>query len=505
MKKKVAFVLAFMAVLVFSVQASDFSVRLSSGDTLFFNIIDAEARHVEVTCPVLMGSSHYMNHRQPTGVVTIPATVEYQGQNYEVTALGEFAFAGCTTLRRVVLPSTVRTIGANAFYGCTGLNGSVVIGENIESIGKSAYYGCSSVTEVQFRAVNCTFMGGSVSTTVFGNCRSLRKVTFDEGVRRIPDFAFCGVDALKDSIVLPQSLEYIGDYAFAYCSALSGMLIVPDNVVSIGECAYHQCHTLRALTLGSSLKHIGGRAFYHCIGLKSVTVKSYIPAEIAITTFSDLSRNVKFSVPCVGKKLYEKDGFWKKHAPFAVHGSCSFSVKGSVDNPASGSVIGSGEFRIGDTVTLVAVCAVGYAFDGWSDGIRENPRRSVVSNNMEVKALMRPSTLTYIIDTVLRVDTVYTEGYKIVHDTVDLVLTANSIDGQKEVWVDAASKRLEWMLPANEEVINVAIYNQMGECLYSGDRNSGSVKMNRFPSGTYIVRIETTLRVLRKRFFINNY
>lgn len=486
-------------------RAFDFAIGTGRGDSLFFNITDAGARYVEVTCPRMTGNNHYANHRQPSGVLSIPATVEYQGQRYEVQAVGEYAFAGCTNLRRVVLPPTVRKIGANAFYGCTGLTGSVVIGENIESIGKSAYYGCSSVTDVQFRAVNCTFMGGSVSTTVFGNCRSIRKVTIDEGVCRIPDFAFCGVDGLRDSILMPQTLEYIGDYAFAYCSALQGSMLIPDKVVSIGECAFHQCHALKSLSLGSSLKHIGARAFYHCIGLKTVTVKSYLPAEISITTFSDLSRTVKFSVPCVGRNLYEKDGFWKKQAPFAVHGSCFFAVKGIVDDPAAGCVVGSGDYHIGDTVTLTAVCAVGYAFDGWSDGNRENPRRCTVLEHMEFKALMRPSSFTRIVDTVFRTDTVYTEGYKIVHDTVDLIQVAKPVAGQKEVWVDAARKRLEWLLPENENVIGVSVYNLLGECLYSAESNSGSVKMNRFPTGSYIVRIETSRRVLRNRFFINNY
>lgn len=501
MNRRVAFVCALLLTAMLPARAYDFGMRLNNGDSLFFSITGSH--RVSVVPPVSDGTDYYYGHQQPSGVVMIPAEVEHNGQKYTVSAIGERAFSGCTRIQYVAMPETVEEIGAFAFYGCTGMKDRVIIGENVKSIGESAFYGCSFLSEVNFRARECTFMGGSMSMTVFGNCFSLRKVIVDQGVRRIPDYAFCGVDAIYEPIDLPSSLLYIGDYAFAYCSGMSDNLDIPDNVETIGECAYHQCHSLKSVTIGKSVKRIGGRAFYHCVGMKQLTVKSFSPAEIAVTTFSDIPKTAKLRVPCVSKKQYEQNAIWKGVAPMETYGSCTFTVTGSMSEKDAGLVVGSGSYGYGDNVSLMVICAAGYGFDGWSDGNRENPRRFVATDNVNLTALIRPSGTITQIDTVYTVDTVYSEGYKVIHDTVDLVEVSQNIKDVKEVTFDTRKKRLKWNFSRREQVVNVSLYSQTGVCIYSGDGRKGSVNMRRLPSGSYIVRIETMQRVIRCRFFMN--
>lgn len=504
MKSRVAIVLLLMTMMGVEAKAFDFGTRLNNGDSLFFNVTDVVNHYVSVVPPRTGGTNHYYGHRQPSGTVVIPAKVNWKGQEYTVTSIGDRAFSGCTKMLLVVMPETIVRIGSYAFYGCSGLKGSVSIGVNVKYIGASAFYGCTSLPEVHFRARECEYMGGSVSMTVFGNCRNLRKVVIDDEVRRIPDYAFCGVDAIRDSVMLPQSLQYIGKYAFAYCSSLSGGITIPDNVESVGECAFHQCHSLKSAIIGASVKQIGGRAFYHCVGLKRVKVNALYPPDIVVTTFSDIPKTVKFSVPCVSKGLYAKAGFWRRMGTFETFGDCTFTVYGAMDNPDAGVVMGAGEYGFGDSVRLVAVCAAGYGFDGWSDGNRENPRVFSPKGSESFVALTRPSGTVKIVDTVYQVDTVYRDGFKVIHDTVDLQEVAQSINGLKEVEFDRERKRLTWNFPRSEKVISVSLFNQSGECVYTGDGHKGKVNMKRLPSGTYIVRIETIRRVLRCRFFMNS-
>lgn len=505
MKVKVAIVLALMCFFGHEAKAYDFAVRLSGGDSLFFNVTDVEKHHVAVVPPVMGGTNNfYYRHQQPSGALIIPARVTFDGQTYEVVEIGKRAFSGCTKIQMVTIPETVHEIGAYAFYGCTGLKGRVSIGENVRSIGASAFYGCTFLNEVLFRARECEFMGGSVSMTVFGNCRSLKKVIVDEGVKSIPDYAFCGVDALVDSVLLPASLKYIGNYAFAYCSSLSGGMIIPDSVESIGECAFHQCHALKRVSIGANVKSIGGRAFYHCVGLKQVKVNSFYPPEIVVTTFSDIPKTVRICVPCVSRKLYEKSGFWKRLGNIEPFGNCSFTISGQMDNPQAGMVVGGGEYGFGDSVSLMAVCAAGYGFDGWSDGNHENPRVFSPTGSASFFALTRPSGTVYITDTIYNVDTIYVDGIKIIHDTVDLVEVAQSINTIQEVEFDKERKRLKWNFPRKEKVVSVSLFNQSGACIYTGDGRKGSINMRRYPSGPYIVRIETIRRVIRCRFFISS-
>lgn len=502
MKLKVA--IAFVLSLAFAFRASayNFAIGIGNGDSLFFDIVDHKARLVKVVPPNPDGPDFYAGFVKPSGILVIPSTVSYEDMRYTVVAIGQRAFSGCTKIRMVSMPETLQEIEGYAFYGCIGLKERVIIGKNVRKVGASAFYGCTMLSEVLLRAEDCQFMGGSVSATAFGNCHSLRKIEVEEGVRRIPDFAFCGVDAIKDSLRLPQSLEYIGEYAFAFCNSLPGNIVIPDKVTEIGECAFHQCHRLKTVTIGSAVTRIGGRAFYHCLGLNFVKVNAIIPPEIMTTTFADLDRSVKFSVPCVSSKLYAANDNWGAKAPFRTHGNCSFRLDAEMEDVQAGFVTGGGACALGDTVTLIAVCYSGYGFDGWNDGNRENPRNVVASGDLSLRAVTRQSGIIH--DTIYSVDTVYAEGYKVIHDTMDLIEIARPLSDESVVQYDMRRQRVVWKFPKNEKVFSVSLFNSVGECVYQGNGRDGSVYMRRYPSGTYYIRIETMRRVLRNRFFISS-
>ncbi len=52
---------------------------------------------------------------------TIPETISYNDTTYTVTAIGAGAFAGNTTIKNLIIPSTVTSIEENAFQGCSKL------------------------------------------------------------------------------------------------------------------------------------------------------------------------------------------------------------------------------------------------------------------------------------------------------------------------------------------------------------------------------------------------
>jgi hypothetical protein len=77
-----------------------------------------------------------------SGTVTIPAFVSHGGKDYTVTAIGEYAFVGCTSLDKVEFTSDhLKTIGNYAFSGCNGMK-NVVIPNHITQIGNGAFEDC---------------------------------------------------------------------------------------------------------------------------------------------------------------------------------------------------------------------------------------------------------------------------------------------------------------------------------------------------------------------------
>lgn len=71
----------------------------------------------------------------------IPSHINIDGKEYTLTRIGNKAFAGFTNLYKVIIPTTVTTIGDYAFYG-TPLE-KVEIPSSVTRIGKRAFGRCS--------------------------------------------------------------------------------------------------------------------------------------------------------------------------------------------------------------------------------------------------------------------------------------------------------------------------------------------------------------------------
>ena len=91
------------------VSAYDFKV-----DGIYYNILDADAKTVEVT-HVFLGSI-----KEPcySGVVIIPEIVVYADVEYSVSSIEDSAFEYCDDLTEVTIPNSVISIGYRTFYSC---------------------------------------------------------------------------------------------------------------------------------------------------------------------------------------------------------------------------------------------------------------------------------------------------------------------------------------------------------------------------------------------------
>ena len=76
MKKGIAIALLLMGMFGIQAHAYDFGIRLSNGDSLFFNVTDVQNHYVSVVPPRTGGTTYYYGHRQPSGAVMMPAAVK---------------------------------------------------------------------------------------------------------------------------------------------------------------------------------------------------------------------------------------------------------------------------------------------------------------------------------------------------------------------------------------------------------------------------------------------
>lgn len=82
-----------------------------------------------------------------TGYVgSVPATLEIPDsiEGFPVTAIALYAFEGCGSLNKVVLPAGLKRIEDGAFYDCSNLT-RIILPESLSELGGLVFYGCSKL------------------------------------------------------------------------------------------------------------------------------------------------------------------------------------------------------------------------------------------------------------------------------------------------------------------------------------------------------------------------
>ena len=221
-----------------------------------------------------------------------------------LTSIGNNAFSGCSGLTSISLPSSLTSIGNSAFSGCSGLTGELNLGgcTSLTSIEGAVFMGCSeltgivtipaSVTDIETSNpfYGCTKLEGIVVEEgnseyyIEGNClienstktliTGFNNSTILSDIKVIEERAFGYCNGLT-SISLPSSLKAIGISAFADCSGLTSVdLSGCTSLTSIGMSAFWSCSGLTSISLPSSLTDIGSNAFYNCSSLTEVIIDS---------------------------------------------------------------------------------------------------------------------------------------------------------------------------------------------------------------------------------------
>lgn len=142
-------------------------------------------------------------------VIELPATREIDGKELPVVGLAADLFnsLGNGTVRNVVVPDTVTTIGEGAFESCKNLE-SIVLSKRLQEIYRSAFHNCTKLKSIVLPNTM-----RKIGISAFEGCHSLSSVTLSTGLREIGIWAFNDCPSLK-SITIPANVTYIGAKAF---------------------------------------------------------------------------------------------------------------------------------------------------------------------------------------------------------------------------------------------------------------------------------------------------
>jgi hypothetical protein len=244
---------------------------------------------------------------------------------YNVTTIQQSAFYGCVGIQNTTIPSSVGSIGDNAFSECTSLavvtvntyipnfqsvfqtttssavsgNNSITqinfdyvssnsvpfqacqgftslktvsFNSNVYGIDSSAFYGCTALGTV---SLSSSIFSDSLGQYVFSGCTALNSVSIPNSTsfNNIPDYMFSGCSALASINPGFSSLQYVssfGDGAFSGCGFTGCEM--SNSVTSLGISVFQGCVNLEAVTLStnSNITSIPASAFYGCSALSIV-------------------------------------------------------------------------------------------------------------------------------------------------------------------------------------------------------------------------------------------
>jgi BspA type Leucine rich repeat region (6 copies)/Domain of unknown function (DUF4347)/Bacterial Ig-like domain (group 2) len=244
----------------------------------------------------------------PNNLFANVTTIKTLIVNTSVTNIGKSAFQGCSNLNKMNFTRSIQFVGTNAFAGTSSeltISGylpnnllynvnsvtTLIIDANIPSIGSNTFNNCPSLTNITIRSSSITSIGQYAFT---GLPESITLSGY------IPSNIFAGVATIKN-VMIGSNISVIGNSAFANCKGITSINI-PSNVTAIGASAFQGCSNLRMITL-SSIVSIGTSVFF---GLPaSITVSGFIPSNMfsGITTLKNIT--IGTNITSIGASAFQ--------------------------------------------------------------------------------------------------------------------------------------------------------------------------------------------------------
>lgn len=217
-------------------------------------------------------------------------------------------FVNGSEITDLVIPNTVSSIGAYAFYNMQYLK-SVHIPSSVTSIGKDAFKYVYGGVKADFESIEslCKISFANEDSNPLSNSNlyvngiEVKDVVVPNTISSIGDYTFCNATNIE-SVSIQSSVTDIASSAFEGCSKLATVsidspvlvektyssssdnnlpylfgsqvtkFIIGDTPTKIGDYTFYQRTGITEVKFGKNIKSIGQRAFYGCTGVTFVVL-----------------------------------------------------------------------------------------------------------------------------------------------------------------------------------------------------------------------------------------
>lgn len=162
-----------------------------------------------------------------------------------VESIAEEAFS-CIDTKSIVLPDTVKSVGASLFCNSTNLE-SVKLSKTLRTLSPYMFCGCTSLKSVELPYEIEDFTEG-----LFAECKSLTSIPFRAGIKTLPEGVFDSCSSIT-SLVIPPSVERIAKGAIVNCESLT-TIVLPKGLKEFEEGAIKNCPKLSRIRLDEENK-----------------------------------------------------------------------------------------------------------------------------------------------------------------------------------------------------------------------------------------------------------
>lgn len=178
----------------------------------------------------------YVTEGSYYGDITVPEQVDLNGSTYLVTAIGDYAFRGCSGVTSVNMTNRIKKIGQYGFAGTSIL--SITIPASCREIGTYAFNN-DVLQNIEVDANNDFFcivntgLFDKALTTLYQFPADCSQDIFEipEGVKKLNSGSLIKFRA--HTIDFPSTIESMGQYNYIYCPNLTSMIVRAVNAPTV--------------------------------------------------------------------------------------------------------------------------------------------------------------------------------------------------------------------------------------------------------------------------------